>query len=228
MKTHPSPALHHGKTDARRAPVCGAQRNYVPHLPRTPACTRDTKRVENSGGITASLQGRYASALYDLATEQKAVSAVEKDLESLGAAISQSGDLAALIRNPRLGRKAAGETIDGVAKLLKVSPLTIKFLGVLAANGRLAVLPDVVRAFATIAAAARGEVTAQVTSAHPLDDAQLAALAEKLKAREGREIKIKASVDPDLLGGLVVRIGSRQIDSSIRTRLNSLATAMKG
>lgn len=189
---------------------------------------RDTTRVENSGGITASLQGRYASALYDLAAETKAVSAVEKDLESLGAAISQSGELAALIRNPRLGRKAAGETIQGVAKLLKVSPLTTKFLGVLAANGRLAALPDVVRAFATIAAAARGEVTAEVTSAHPLDKAQLDALSAKLKAREGREIKIKSLVDPDLLGGLVVRIGSRQIDSSIRTRLNSLATAMKG
>ena len=100
-----------------------------------------------------------------------------------------------------------------MAKLLKVSPLTAKFLGVLAANGRLAALPDVVRAFATIAAAARGEVTAEVTSAHPLDEAQLDALSAKLKAREGRDVKIKSSVDPELLGGLVVRIGSRQIDS---------------
>ncbi len=189
---------------------------------------RDTTRVDNSGGITASLQGRYASALYDLASETKAVSSVEKDLESLGAALSQSGDLAALIRNPRLTRKAAGEAVGGVARLLKVSALTTKFLGVLAANGRLAALPDVVRAFASIAATARGEVTAEVTSAHPLSADQLKALAARLKAREGREVKIKSSVDPELLGGLVVRIGSRQIDSSIRTRLNSLAQAMKG
>lgn len=85
-----------------------------------------------------------------------------------------------------------------------------------------------VRAFSTIATAARGEVTAEVTSAHPLSDAQLKALAAKLKAREGKDVKIKANVDPEVLGGLVVRIGSTQIDSSIRTRLNTLANAMKG
>jgi F-type H+-transporting ATPase subunit delta len=189
---------------------------------------RDTTRVDNSGGITASLQGRYASALFDLASETKAVGAVEKDLESLGGVLREACDLAALIRNPRLTRAAGGAAIAKVASLLKVSPLTTKFLGVLAANGRLAKLPEIVSAFAAIAAAARGEVTADVTSAHPLSAAQLGALAAKLKAREGREIKIQSSVDPELLGGLVVRIGSRQIDSSIRTRLNSLAAAMKG
>ena len=95
-------------------------------------------------------------------------------------------------------------------------------------NRRLSALPEIVRAFAAIAAAQRGEVTAEVTSAHPLDDNQIAQLAQKLKAREGKEVKIKATVDPEILGGLVVRIGSRQIDSSIRTRLNTLANAMKG
>ncbi len=189
---------------------------------------RDKTRVDISGGITASLQGRYASALYDLAAETKAVSAVEKDLDSLGAALRESSELAALIRNPRVTRAAAGQAVASVAKLLKVSALTTKFLGVLAANGRLAALPEIVRAFAAIAAAARGEVTADVTSAHALSADQLKALAAKLKEREGREIKIRSSVDPELLGGLVVRIGSRQIDSSIRTRLNSLAQAMKG
>jgi F-type H+-transporting ATPase subunit delta len=189
---------------------------------------RDTTRVENSGGITASLQGRYASALYELAVEKKAVSAVESDLEKLGAAVKASSDLSALIRNPRLGRDATAKAIGGVGKLLKVSTLTSNFLGVLAGNGRLSALPKVVTAFATIAAAARGEVTAEVTSAHPLSAAQLKALEAKLKAREGKAVKVKASVDKDLLGGLVVKIGSRQIDSSIRTRLNSLAQAMKG
>ena len=98
----------------------------------------------------------------------------------------------------------------------------------LADNGRLAVLPDAIAAFRAIAAAARGEVAANVTSAHPLTATQLKALAAKLKAREGKDVKINASVDPELLGGLVVRIGSIEIDSSIRTRLNSLAHAMKG
>lgn len=184
--------------------------------------------MEVSSGITASLQGRYASALYDLAREQDAVSTVEGDLEKLSAAIRESADLAALIRNPQVSREAAGEVVEGIAGLLGLAPLTKNFLGVLAGNRRLSALPDVVRAFSAIAAAARGEVTAEVTTAHPLDAAQLADLSAKLKAREGRDVKLKASVDPEILGGLVVRIGSTMIDSSIRTRLNSLAQAMKG
>ena len=189
---------------------------------------REPKRVENSGGITASLQGRYASALYELASEKKAVATVESDLAKLGEALTASPDLAALIRNPQIGRDAAAQAMAGVAKLLKLSPLTQNFLGVLAGNRRLGALPDVVRAFAAIAAAARGEVTAEVTSAHPLSATQLKELGQRLKAREGKDVSIRASVDPDLLGGLVVRIGSTQIDSSIRTRLNTLANAMKG
>jgi len=184
--------------------------------------------VEISGGITASLAGRYASALYDLANEQGFVSAVESDLENLSAALRESGDLASLIRNPEVSRDAAGKAMDGVAALLGLSPLTRNFLGVLATNRRLASLTDVIRAFNAIAAAMRGEVSAEVTTAHPLDDAQIAALSAKLKEREGRDVKIQTSVDPDILGGLVVKIGSQMIDSSIRTRLNSLAHAMKG
>ncbi len=184
--------------------------------------------MENSGGISASLQGRYASALYELASESKAVAAVESDLAGLGQALSESPDLAALIRNPQVGRDAAAQAMEGVAKLLKLSPLTKQFLGVLSANRRLAVLPQIVSAFATIASAARGEVKAEVTSAHPLSDAQLKALSAKLKAREGKDVTLSATVDPAILGGLVVQIVSTQIDSSIRTRLNTLAQAMKG
>lgn len=184
--------------------------------------------METSGGITASLQGRYASALFELANENKAVAAVEADLEKLGTAIAGTPDLAALIRNPQISREVAAKAMAGVADVLELSALTRNFLGVLAGNRRLSALPDVVRAFASIAAAARGEVSAEVTSAHPLTATQLKALAAKLKAREGKDIKITAKVDPEILGGLVVRIGSTQIDSSIRTRLNSLAQAMKG
>jgi F-type H+-transporting ATPase subunit delta len=184
--------------------------------------------VDTSGGITASLQGRYASALYELASETKAVAAVEGDLARLGEALTATPDLAALIRNPQIGRDVAGRAMAAIGDLLGLSPLTQKFLGVLAGNRRLGKLPEIVRAFAAIAAAARGEVTAEVTSAHPLSAAQLKELAAKLKAREGKDVSILANVDPDLLGGLVVRIGSTQIDSSIRTRLNTLAHAMKG
>jgi len=184
--------------------------------------------VDNSAGITASLQGRYASALFDLAQEKGVASAIEADLEQLGLAIAGSDDLADLIRNPQISRNDAAKAVDAVAVLLGLGDLTKNFLGVLAGNRRLAALPDVIAAFASIAAAARGEQSASVTSAHALSEEQLAALTAKLSAREGKTIKLTTSVDPELLGGLVVRIGSTEIDSSIRTRLHSLAKAMKG
>lgn len=183
--------------------------------------------MEISAGIQSSLAGRYASALFELAVEDGTVSAVESDLETLEQALAESGDLAAMIRNPEISRKAQGAAIEGVAGLLGLSQLTQKFLAVLAQNRRLSALPDMIRAFRAIAAAQRGEVTAEVTSAHALTDDQLETLRQKLTAREGRTVKLSPRVDPDLLGGLVVTIGSRRIDGSIRSRLNSLAQAMK-
>lgn len=184
--------------------------------------------MENSGGIKASLQGRYASALFDLASENGVVTAIEADLEKLGAALRESDEFTALIRNPQISREAAGKAVDSVAALLGLSDLTKNFLGVLSANRRLSALPEIIRAFQAIAAAQRGEATADVATAHALTDEQVEQLRQKLEAREGRNVKIRTSVDPELLGGLVVTIGSKRIDSSIRTRLNSLAQAMKG
>jgi len=184
--------------------------------------------VDISAGIRASLAGRYASALFELASEAGTVAAVEADLETLAAALTESADLRALTTNPQIGRKAQGSAIAAVAASLGLSELTQKFLGTLAANRRLNKLADMVRAFGTIAAAQRGEVTARVTSAHALTDAQIDQLKTRLTQREGRTVKLSTTVDPDLLGGLVVTIGSKRIDGSIRTRLNSLAQAMKG
>ncbi len=184
--------------------------------------------MEISAGIQASLAGRYASALFDLAAEHGSVTAVESDLDKLHAALAESGDLRNATTNPQLSRAAQGAAVGAVAKVLGLSDLTTRFLGVLAQNRRLADLPGMIRAFRAIAAAQRGEVTAEVTSARALTDAQLEQLKHKLTAREGRTVKIQTSVDPDLLGGLVVTIGSKRIDGSIRTRLNSLAHAMKG
>jgi F-type H+-transporting ATPase subunit delta len=183
--------------------------------------------VDISAGIKASLSGRYASALFDLASESGTVTAVESDLATLGAALAESSDLAALTTNPELARDVQGKAMAAVAKKLKLSALTTRFLGVLAANRRLGKLPAIIAAFRAIAAAQRGEVTATVTSAHPLSDDQVAALKTKLTAREGRTVMLTAAVDPDLLGGLIVTIGSQRIDASIRTRLNSLAKAMQ-
>jgi F-type H+-transporting ATPase subunit delta len=184
--------------------------------------------VDISAGIQASLAGRYASALFDLASEAGTVTAIESDLETMGQALTESADLRALTTNPQLGRRLQGSTIEAVAASLGVSELTKRFLGTLAANGRLSKLDDVIRTFRIIAAAQRGEVTAEVTSAHALTDAQIDQLKTKLTAREGRTVKLSTKVDQDLLGGLVVTIGSQRIDGSIRTRLNSLAQAMKG
>jgi F-type H+-transporting ATPase subunit delta len=173
--------------------------------------------VDISAGIQASLAGRYASALFDLASEAGTVTAVESDLDTLRQALGQSRDFAALTTSPKVSRGGAKAAVSAVASLLKLTPLTANFLGVLAQN----------RAFSAIAAAQRGEVTAEVTSAHPLTDSQIETLRQKLTAREGRTVKLTTSTDPDLLGGLVVTLGSKRIDASIRTRLNTLAQAMK-
>lgn len=183
--------------------------------------------MDISAGIQASLAGRYASALFELAAEAGSVTAVEGDLEKLSAALGESGDLAAVTTNPQISRSQQAGVVGAVAKVLGLSDLTARFLGVLANNRRLSQLPAMIRAFRTIAAAQRGEVTAEVASAHPLSAEQLESLRTKLTAREGRTVKVSSTVDPDLLGGLVVTIGSKRIDGSIRTRLNTLAQAMK-
>ncbi|MBB3035526.1 F0F1 ATP synthase subunit delta [Alteriqipengyuania lutimaris] len=184
--------------------------------------------MDISAGIQASLAGRYAVALFELAAEEGVVSAVESDLDKLSAALDQSPEFAGLTTNPQLGRKVKMDAIAKVAGLLELTPLTLRFVGVLAENRRLAELPRIIRAFRDIAAAQRGEVSAEVISAHPLSEDQLSALKTKLTAREGRTVKLTSSVDPEMLGGLIVTIGSKRIDGSIRTRLNALTQAMKG
>jgi F-type H+-transporting ATPase subunit delta len=186
------------------------------------------ERVENSGGIGASLAGRYATALFELARENKKIESVEQSLTTLRAALDQSEDFRTLTTSPVLSRDDAAKGVAAAAGSLKLDDITIRFLGVLAQNRRLSQLAAVIRNFRALAARHRGETTAEVTSAHPLDDDQVAQLKSQLKSRLGRDVAVEMNVDPAILGGLVVRIGSQMIDSSIRTRLNSLAHAMKG
>jgi F-type H+-transporting ATPase subunit delta len=185
-------------------------------------------RVENSGGIQASLSGRYATALFDLARESKGIDSVASDLASVGKAIDASADLRALTINPLVSREAAAKGVANLAKAMKLGKLTTKFLGVVADNRRLDQLGAIIRAFNSISAAHKGEATAEVTSAHKLDASQVTALKKQLKTRVGRDVAVTQKVDPAILGGLVIKIGSEMIDSSIKTRLNTLATAMKG
>lgn len=188
----------------------------------------DSSSGIQDGSIQANLGGRYATALFDLARDAGTIDAVEASLARVRAAIDQSDDFRALTTSPVVARDAASRAILATADELGVDADTRSFLGVLAQNRRLGALPAIIRAFRARAAAHRGETRAEVTSAHPLDDEQVAALKQQLRQRIGRDVSVELAVDPRLLGGLVVRIGSQMIDSSIRTRLNALASAMKG
>lgn len=184
--------------------------------------------MENSGGIQASLAGRYATALFELARDQKALDAVSASLASLQAGLDESDELKRLTTSPLVTRDEAGKAIAATAQSMQLDPLTTNFLGVLAGNRRLGELGPVIRAFAMLTARHRGETTAEVVSAHPLDAGQVDALKARLKSQTGRDVAVKLRVDPAILGGLIVKLGSRQIDGSIRTKLNTLAHAMKG
>jgi F-type H+-transporting ATPase subunit delta len=186
------------------------------------------KRVVNSGGIQASLAGRYATALFGLARDEQQIDAVSRSLDSIEAATTESADFRALVSSPLIGRTDAGKTVRALVPSLGLDPITGRFLGVLADNGRLGELKSVIRIVRELASGHRGETRATVTSAHPLGDDQIAALKSKLKARVGSDVSIDAQVDPSILGGIVVRLGSQMIDASIATKLNTLATAMKG
>jgi F-type H+-transporting ATPase subunit delta len=184
--------------------------------------------VENSGGIQASLSGRYATALFELAREKKNIDGVGAGLASLKKALGESADFQTLLSNPIISREAASSGVAALAKAMKLDKLSTNFLGVLAQNRRLAELGSVIAAYEGLASAHRGEATADVTSAHKLDASQVKALKAQLKKKVGRDVAVNLNVDPQILGGLIVKIGSQMIDSSIKTRLNTLANAMKG
>ena len=184
--------------------------------------------MEISGGIQASLAGRYATALFELARDEKQLEAVGSSLAKVRDALGQSDDLRALTTSPLIGREDALNGIRATAGALGLDSITTNFLGVLAQNRRLGQLPNVIRAFNLLAAHHRGETTAEVVSAHPLNDDQVEALRSNLRNRIGRDVSVDLTVDPAILGGLVVKVCSEMIDGSIRTKLNTLAHAMKG
>lgn len=184
--------------------------------------------MEYSGGIQASLSGRYATALFELARDENKLDAVSGSLATLRQALTDSQDLKRLVTSPMISRDDAGKAIAAVAAQLQLDAITTRFLGVLAANHRLMAVEAMIRDFNILAARHRGETNAEVTSAHPLDDGQVAALKARLKSMVGKEVAVDMKVDPAILGGLIVKLGSRQIDGSIRTKLNALAHAMKG
>ena len=183
--------------------------------------------MAQSGSIISAVAQRYAGSLYELAADSKAVARVEEDLSRFEALVSGSDDLKRLIESPVFSAGDQLKAIAAVADKAGISGLTGNFLRVVARNRRLFAMPGIIQAFRRLAAEARGEVEAQVVSAHNLTAAQQAELKTALKAVAGKDVVISLTVDPTLLGGLVVRMGSRQIDTSLKTKLASLKLALK-
>lgn len=176
----------------------------------------------------SGLAERYAAALFDLADERKELDAVASDLQSLRAILRESGDFRRLIRSPVLSREEQGKAVAALGGTMGLSPLTRNFLGLLAQNRRLFALPEMIEGYLRQLAERRGEVTAEVLSAQDLSPAQREAVNEQLRKVVGRKVAVDIQVDPSLLGGLVVKVGSRMIDASLKSKLHRLQLAMKG
>ena len=183
--------------------------------------------AEEAIGVSG-LAGRYATALFDLAKERDEVDITEKDLIVLGATLDGNWELKRLIRSPVIGREEQGRAMVAVAEKMELGDLTKKFLGLLARNRRLFVLREVVAAFVKLSGVDRGEMIAEVVSATTLTESQLSAISDQLRGATGRNVVVKSRVDETLLGGLIVKIGSRMMDNSLRSKLERMKLIMKG
>lgn len=181
-----------------------------------------------SSEITGAIAERYAAALFELAEQQNALDQVAGDLKILREMTAASEDLVRLLRSPVIGRDAQVKAMTALAAKAGFHDLTTRFLGLVAKNRRLFTLPGMIAAYLTRLAAKRGEVTAQVFSAVALTEKQRAALNDTLKQAVGKDVDVDVVVDPGLLGGLIVKVGSRMIDNSLRTKLQHLQLVMKG
>jgi len=175
----------------------------------------------------SGVAGRYATALFELARDQKSVDAVRADLDKFAALLAGNPDLLRLVRSPVFTSDEQGKALDAVLEKAGIHGIAANFLKVLTVNRRLFAVNDVIRAFRALVAKFRGEATADVTVAEPLSDKNLDALKAALKTVSGKDVDLNVKVDPSIIGGLIVKLGSRMIDSSLRTKLNSIKHAMK-
>jgi F-type H+-transporting ATPase subunit delta len=175
----------------------------------------------------SNVGGRYALALFDLASDERQVAAVEADLKSLKTALADSHDLRVLVHSPAFGHEDKARGLAAIATKAKFSSTTQKFLGLLAANGRTALLASVITSYEALSAKARGAVSAQVTTAVPLSAAQSKGVAAALRQALGKDPEIQTRVDPAILGGIKVQVGSRLFDASLKSKLDSLKFALK-
>jgi F-type H+-transporting ATPase subunit delta len=178
--------------------------------------------------MTSGVAGRYASALFDLAQQDKKVPAVASALEALDKAISDSSDFSRLLSSPTFKSEDQMEALGALANRLGVDGIALNFLKLMCDNRRLSALPDAIKAFQALVSASKGEAIAEVTSAEELSAAQVKDLKAALKERMGQDVQLLTKTDSSLLGGLVVKIGSMMIDNSLKTKLANLKVAMKG
>jgi F-type H+-transporting ATPase subunit delta len=183
--------------------------------------------VSEPASISTGIAGRYAAAMFELAREQGGMAGLEADVDALDAALGASADLRRLISSPLYSRQEMGRAIGGVAAAAGLSQSFRNLLALMAQNRRLFVLPQLLTRLRAMIAEERGEVTAEVATAKALTKAQTERLARALAASAGKDVKIVATVDEELIGGLVVKIGSKMIDTSIRSRLMALQNTMK-
>ena len=188
---------------------------------------RELLPVADTSPLISGVAERYASSLFELALEAGKVDAVSAALNGFDALIGESEDLKRLVQSPVFSAEDQVNAISAIADKLGVDALVVNFLKVVAGNRRLFALPGMIKAFAQIAAAHRGEITADVTSAHALSAEQESELKAALKSVTGKDVALVVTVDPAILGGLIVKVGSRQIDTSLRTKLSTLKLALK-
>ena len=175
----------------------------------------------------SGVSGRYATALFELARDQKAVDEVKADLDRFDALLSESDDLKRLVRSPVFAADTQLKALSAVLNKAGIAGISANFLKVLTTNRRLFAVADVIRAYRALVARFKGEASAEVTVAEPLSDKNLDSLKVALKSVTGKDVALNVKVDPSIIGGLVVKLGSRMVDSSLRTKLNSIKHAMK-
>ncbi|MEO3413594.1 F0F1 ATP synthase subunit delta [Roseovarius sp. CAU 1744] len=183
--------------------------------------------MSEPASISSGIAARYATAIFEISKEGKSLDKLEANLGDLQSALADSADLRDLISSPVISRADQGAAIAALGKKMDLETVLQNGLGLMADKRRLFVLPQLVKQLQEMISEDKGEMTAEVTSARELTIAQADKLAQTLKARMGKDVKINATVDESLIGGLVVKVGSKMIDTSIRSRLNSLQNAMK-
>ena len=183
--------------------------------------------MKGENGIVSGMAGRYATALFELALESNAVEQVQSDLNAFGALVAANPDLARLVRSPVFSGEEQAKALAAILEAAGIKGIAANFLRVVAGNRRLFAAREMIRGFNALVAKHKGEVTADVTVAQPLNDARLNEIRDTLRQVTGKDVQVNVDVDPSIIGGLKVKLGSRMVDASLRTKLNSIKFAMK-